>query len=157
MKSLIIAIGAMLIAGTAAALPVLHDGYVYELETRFVSYEDQSTLLESQVWWGAPEFDVRTLALSYFVAGGAPIGVPVFFGRSFDPVRFAGVDALQIRRVGSTRLLPVYFNSELRSVSYANYAIAASRRKAAEIPLPSTLGLLMLGLAGLGVTRKAWR
>ena len=124
---------------------------VFTIGTITGSYNDNTSLLQSQPWWGN-----SFTAASFSAAVADSLGLPnVLGGESRGPLFAYGLRGVQ---ADSRAFSPTFGPSTLTSVavgSSLDYAIVVE--DVAPIPLPPAAALMLVGLGALGLVRHRAR
>ncbi|MEP1200901.1 VPLPA-CTERM sorting domain-containing protein [Tateyamaria sp.] len=130
-------------AGVAATYTI--NGQHYDVSTITGSFDDNSTLLMSQVWW-----DDRKLAELFALTVGDALGLPV--GNEIGPL-FA--DSIIVKPLASGAAYRsnegVIPWGEFKDAKLATYAVATAVQP---VPLPAGGWLLLTGFGGVAALKR---
>lgn len=151
MKSIIVIYAAVIMSTVvpqAQAVPITVGGTDYEVTTIFDTFDNQSALLQSQVWWG-DTVAAQLFAEAVFDDLGRSNGIfgPLF---AYEQIRTGLTSAYTIDFFGPPPITTARDNI-FGTTAIQGYAVATVN---GTVPEPSTIALLAAGLFGIGFARR---
>lgn len=150
MKNFIIAVCAIMLMGTAQAQLIDVGGTEYDILWEIGTFDEVNTArnLEGQIWWGDGDLaGTFASSLGYIDVGHSDIFILNLDVGPLFAYEFPETGAFRARSSMSG-----FTTTGLRTHDRIVWAYERST-----IPTPGSLTLIVLGLAGLGVTRKVRR
>lgn len=148
MNKLVLFVLLLVASNSLYAVVVNYQGEAYKIETIFGSYADNSSLLESQIWWNDP-----SLAREFSNLVGGSLGYPHLLTTNYSGLSFGYAPMFGWAPGGGYAMRDD--RSASSTIGYSgqsewNYAVVI----AAEIPIPAAYLLFGSALAAVGFGKR---